>query len=141
VNETEVHWVLAELDIRSGVITLYDSLGGPEIPNEEARPWWENWMNVLAEHLPLYLYESEVLERKNIDRSTYCITFRWAQNLPTQGPTYGDCGVWLCIFLYRLTHQLSLAASDPVEVALAYREQLTSFYWKYKMIVPNPYLK
>ncbi|PWA83744.1 hypothetical protein CTI12_AA165460 [Artemisia annua] len=138
VNETVVHWVLVELDICSGVITLYDSLGGPKNPDEDGRLWWENWRNVLAEHLPLYLYESEVLEKKNIDPSSYYITFRWAQNLPIQGPTYGDCGVWLCIFLYRLTHQLSLDASDPLEVALAYREQLTSFYWKYKMIVPNP---
>ena len=122
----------------SGVITIYDSLGPPENADEDARPWWENWMNVLAEHLPLYLEESEVIERKNIDRSKYCITFRYAQNLPVQGPTYGDCGVWVCIFLYRLTQQLSLAVSDPVEVALAYREQLKTFYWKYKMIVPNP---
>ncbi|PWA77936.1 phospholipase-like protein [Artemisia annua] len=128
VNETEVHWVLAELDICSGVITLFDSLGGPRNPNEDGRPWWEKWRKVLAEHLPLYLYESEVLQRKNIDPSSYYITFRWAQNLPIQGPTYGDCGVWLCIFLYRLTHELSLDASDPVEVALAYREQLTAFY-------------
>lgn len=98
-------------------------------------------MNVVAEHLPNYLQESEVLQRKKIDRSRYVITFRWAQNLPIQGPRYGDCGVWVCIFLYRLTHDLPLTVTDPVEVALAYREQLTSFYWKYKMVVPNPFPK
>ncbi|PWA58198.1 hypothetical protein CTI12_AA401190 [Artemisia annua] len=98
VNKTEVHWVLAELDICSGVITLYDSLGGPKNPDQDGWPWWENWRNVLAEHLPLYLYESEVNTSIIVD------------------------------------------ASDPLEVALAYREQLTSFYWKYKMIVPDPNL-
>ena len=67
MNETEVHWCLAEFDISSGVITIYDSTGPPENADEDARPWWENWMNVVAEHLPLYLEESEVIERKNID--------------------------------------------------------------------------
>ncbi|GKC27982.1 phospholipase-like protein [Tanacetum coccineum] len=32
VNESDSHWVLGELDITSGVITFYDSLGVPPVP-------------------------------------------------------------------------------------------------------------
>ncbi|GJT78233.1 hypothetical protein Tco_1044958 [Tanacetum coccineum] len=42
------------------------------------------------------------------------------------GGIFGDYGVWVCIFLYRLGHGLSLDVEDPVDVALAYHEKMTN---------------
>ncbi|GJY93322.1 phospholipase-like protein [Tanacetum coccineum] len=79
VNESDSHWVLGELDITSGVITFYDSLGGPP-------------------------------------------------GVPLQGGLYGDCGLWVCIFLYRLSHNIPLEVDDSSNVALAWRERIIDFY-------------
>lgn len=95
VNEPDIHWALAVLDIRSGVVTIYDSLGGPD---EEGRPWWDTWRQNFSRDISVYLEDSQVMANKNIDPRTYSITFRYAKYVPLQGGYYGDCGIWLCIF-------------------------------------------
>nr|GEU91540.1 phospholipase-like protein [Tanacetum cinerariifolium] len=37
-----------------------------------------------------------------------------ADHVPKQGGVFGDCGVFLCMFLYRLAHDVPLAVDDPV---------------------------
>ncbi|GJX28796.1 ulp1 protease family, C-terminal catalytic domain-containing protein [Tanacetum coccineum] len=80
INEKDSHWVLGELHISSGLITIYNSLGCP--PNG----------------------------------------IKPAYGIPIQGGLYGDCGLWVCIFLYRLSHNIPLEVDDPINIALAYRE-------------------
>ncbi|GJT51345.1 phospholipase-like protein [Tanacetum coccineum] len=75
-----------------------------------------------------------VLDKKAIDKSTYQITFSIAENVPKQGGVFGDCGVWVCIFLYRLAHGISLDVEDPVQAALVYRERMTQFYYNHKVV-------
>lgn len=132
INEPGVHWALGVLEIRTGVVNVYDTLGGPD---EEGKPWWEAWFANFKSVIPPYLEKEGVMAKKNIDPSTYSITFRYPDGVPLQGGYYGDCGIWLCIFLYRLTHNLPIMVDDPVHFALAYREHLTNFYWKYKTAV------
>ena len=79
------------------------------------------------------LKETEVMSRKKIDQENYKISFKYAENVPRQGGIYGDCGIWVMINLYRLTHNLSLEVENPSLVGLAYRERLSDFFWKYKM--------
>lgn len=134
MNESTVHWCLGELHIRSSVVTIYDILEGPA---EDGCKWWADWKATFISQIPAYLQDSEVMKKKNIDPATYSITFRNAENIPLQGPFYRDCGIWVCIFLYRLSHNLSFEVSDPVDVALAYREQMTTFLWKYKKVIPT----
>ncbi|GJX18192.1 ulp1 protease family, C-terminal catalytic domain-containing protein [Tanacetum coccineum] len=107
INGEDNHWVLAELHIRSGVITLYDSLP-PQNTLVESREWWLDTRKCYAEKFPKLLIESEVMAKKNIDPSTYSIT-------------------------YRLLNNLSLEVSNPTQAGLAYRERLTDFFWKYKI--------
>ncbi|GJS10946.1 phospholipase-like protein, partial [Tanacetum coccineum] len=78
----------------------------------------------LKERLPVILEGAKVFDKKGIHPSDYTISFKLADNVPKQGGIYGDCGVWVCIFLYRLAHGLSLDVEDPVDVALAYREKM-----------------
>ncbi|GJZ50756.1 phospholipase-like protein [Tanacetum coccineum] len=66
------------------------------------------------------LRRSKVFDKKRIDPTDYCIRFKLADSVPKQGGIFGDCGVWVCIFLYRLVHGLSLDVEDPFDVALAY---------------------
>ncbi|GKG02869.1 ulp1 protease family, C-terminal catalytic domain-containing protein, partial [Tanacetum coccineum] len=87
INEKDSHWVLRELHISSGLITIYDSLGCP--PN--------------GIETPLFLDNAEVFEKKNIVKDDYSISFQYADSVPIQGGLYGDYGLWVCIFLYRLS--------------------------------------
>ena len=73
-----------------------------------------------------------LFENKGIDASQYKISFRLADKVPKQAGIFGDCGVWVCIFLYRLSHGKVLHVDDPVDVALAYREQMVRFYYSHR---------
>ena len=141
INETDVHWCLGELEIKTGVVTLYDSLVSIDEHSSrehfETRSWWIEFRTRFARQLPKYLVESEVMQMKNIDSKNYHVSFKYARGVPRQGGRYGDCGVWVCIFLYRLSHNLSLKVKDSVQAALAYREHLADFYWNYKIPVPK----
>ncbi|GJW16964.1 ulp1 protease family, C-terminal catalytic domain-containing protein [Tanacetum coccineum] len=134
VNEKDFHWCLAELHIRSGVITFYDSLGGPSNGIED-RLFWLELRQIFEFHIPTYMDYADVFVKKNIDKTNYSISFQYAQGVPIQGGLYGDCGLWVCIFLYRLSHNLPLEVDDSIEFALAYRERLIEFFWKHKMLV------
>ncbi|GJY13879.1 hypothetical protein Tco_0383188 [Tanacetum coccineum] len=78
--------------------------------------------------LPVVLERANIFQKNETDPSKYTITFRLADNVPKQGGVFGDCGVWVCILLYRLAHGLSLDVDDPVDVALAYREKMVRFF-------------
>ncbi|GJT63485.1 phospholipase-like protein [Tanacetum coccineum] len=74
VNESDSHWVLGELDITSGVITFYDSLGGP-LGGVETCHFWLEVRQILEFQFPLYLDSAEVFEKKKIDKASYSISF------------------------------------------------------------------
>ncbi|GJZ87690.1 ADP-ribosylation factor 1 [Tanacetum coccineum] len=80
----------------------------------------------LKERLPGILGATKVFEKKGIDPTDYSIRFKLADPVPKQGGIFGDCGVWVCIFLYRLAHDISLDVEDPIDVALAYREKINA---------------
>lgn len=83
--------------------------------------------------LPVVLEQCKIFEMKGIDPTTYAITFKNAKNVPSQGGLFGDCGVWACIVLYRLAHGKSLHVDDPVQAALAYREQMSRFFYEHRV--------
>lgn len=103
-------------------------------PDAEGKKWWDTWLEHFAAVIPPYLEETDVMAKKNIDQKSYSITFRY-EEVPLQSGYYGDCGIWVMIFLYRLTHNLPLMVDDPAAFALAYREQLIAFFWKYKKVI------
>ncbi|GJW85592.1 hypothetical protein Tco_0158737 [Tanacetum coccineum] len=80
----------------------------------------------IPERLSVILEGAKVFAKKGIHPSDYSINFKLADNVPKQGGIFGDCGVWVCVFLYRLAHGLSLDVEDPVNVALAYPEKMTN---------------
>ena len=102
INEPELHWSLAVFHIRTGQITFYDS--GPVYENE-MRPYYLSVRKCLETRLPELLEKVGVFHQKEIDPETYKITFSNALNVPKQGGVFDDCGVWLCIFLFRLAFQ------------------------------------
>ena len=83
--------------------------------------------------LPIVLEQAKVFERKCIDPAKYGITFKDARNIPSQEGLFGDCGIWVCIFLYRLSNGKRLAVDDPVQAALAYREHMAKLFFKHRV--------
>ncbi|PWA83029.1 phospholipase-like protein [Artemisia annua] len=110
INEPRKHWALGELHIRTGVVTIYDSFRR----HSYKHTWWNKTMpEVFGYRLPKYLKEHGVLSAKGIETDGYAITWKYADNVPQQCTDYGDCGIWVCINLYRLCHNMSLNAEDP----------------------------
>ncbi|GJS45360.1 phospholipase-like protein [Tanacetum coccineum] len=129
VNEPKKHWCLAELHISTGFITFYDSLGWV---CGNKRPWWRTMKRTLRQQLTLYLNEHGVLQSKGIAVETYEIKYMFPK-VVRQADVYENCGVWVCIFLYRLSRNLALTVDDPLQTALAYRERMLQYFWSYKI--------
>nr|GEY55468.1 phospholipase-like protein [Tanacetum cinerariifolium]GEZ32647.1 phospholipase-like protein [Tanacetum cinerariifolium] len=97
---------------------------------------WSTMRQFLEEKIHVVLKETGVFEKKNIDPAKYKISFRHADDVPKQGRVFGDCGVFLCMFLYRLAYGIPLAVDDPIQATVAYREKMIRFYFKDKMFCP-----
>ncbi|PWA41755.1 ulp1 protease family, C-terminal catalytic domain-containing protein [Artemisia annua] len=129
VNEPDKHWILVELHIATGVVTFYDLLG---LVKSNRRSWWRAMKKDLPLRLISYLNQCGVLKSKSISIDTYDISYDFARVL-VQGGLFGDCGVWVCICLYRLCRNEPLEVKDPVQAALAYRERMLDYYWETKV--------
>ncbi|GKB02814.1 phospholipase-like protein [Tanacetum coccineum] len=57
-----------------------------------------------------------------------------------QADESGDCGVWVCIFLYRLSRKQPLTFKDPIQTVLAYRETMLQYFWNHKFAAPKAVL-
>ncbi|PWA80523.1 hypothetical protein CTI12_AA196960 [Artemisia annua] len=117
LNVPKDHFLLAELQIRNGVVTFYDSLGTPE--PEETREDFKKMRATLEVMLPNYLEDCGVFKAKCIRVEDYKITFQVAKNVPRQAD--------------KLSHNLDLDLGDPLEVAMAYREHMVEYFWKHKV--------
>ncbi|GKB89759.1 ulp1 protease family, C-terminal catalytic domain-containing protein [Tanacetum coccineum] len=125
INEPKTHYCLAVLHIMSGVITLYNSLGVPPI---EKRDWWKEMRLAFQSVIPTYLDKCGVLKAKGLSLETYKVKFEVPANVPIQGKHTGDCGVWVCYFLYRLCQNFSINIDhEPTQVGLAYREHMLDY--------------
>ncbi|GJT10221.1 ribonuclease H-like domain, reverse transcriptase, RNA-dependent DNA polymerase [Tanacetum coccineum] len=118
-------------------------LGGWFGARNRGRGWFEVWRegvemrSCLETKLPVLLHRTGVFASKGIDPNSYSIKFSQEQNVPQQGGLFGDCGVFVCLFLYRLAHGIPLAVEDPIQMALAYREKMVKFYFEHKIICPS----
>ncbi|GJW57148.1 ulp1 protease family, C-terminal catalytic domain-containing protein [Tanacetum coccineum] len=74
INKKDPHWVLEELHISSGLITIYDSLGCPHNVIETCL-FWLDLREKLQFQIPLFLDNVEVFEKKNIVKDDYSISF------------------------------------------------------------------
>nr|GEV59713.1 hypothetical protein [Tanacetum cinerariifolium] len=130
INEPNEHYCIDILHIRTGVITLYDSLFSEAV---ETIKWWIKMRIAFKTYIPTYLQEWGILDAKGIPIESYNIKFVVGKDVPIKGHAYGDCRVWVCIFLYRLIHKMAVSAKDPHIVGLAYREHMFDYFWKYKI--------
>ncbi|GJR85107.1 phospholipase-like protein [Tanacetum coccineum] len=133
INEPKRHWYLVQFHIQSGNVTFYDSQKTNDV---EYHPWYVKMRSCLKSKLPVLLHRTGVLS-KGIDPTSYSIKFSQAQNVPKQGGVFGDCGVFVCLFLYRLAYGILLDVEDPIQTALAYREKMTKFFFEHKIICPS----
>ncbi|GJY62064.1 phospholipase-like protein [Tanacetum coccineum] len=130
VNEPKTHWCLAELEIRTGVVTFYDSLGWA---SGSRRCWWRRIKKLFPEKLTVYLVMHGIYETNGISVDDYKITYKYA-DAPFQASLFGDCGIWVYIFIYRLCCNLPLTVDDPLETVLAYRERMLEYFWTHKIL-------
>ncbi|GJU76953.1 phospholipase-like protein [Tanacetum coccineum] len=89
VNEPKTHWCLADLEIHTGVVTFYDSLGWA---GGSRRRWWRRMKKLLLEKLTVYLVMHGILESKGISADDYKITYKYA-DAPFQASLFGDYGI------------------------------------------------
>ncbi|GJR27954.1 phospholipase-like protein [Tanacetum coccineum] len=129
VVDREFWLVLACLDnIKQG--WLKDYVYFPVCRNR--RPWWRTMKRTLPQQLTLYLHEHGVLQSKGIVVETYENKYMFPK-VVRQADDYGDCGVWVCIFLYRLSRNLPLTVDDPLQTELSYHERILQYFWRYKI--------
>ena len=83
--------------IQTGEVVFYDSGETYEV---EYREWYFKMRRCLREKLPFILKETGVFEKKGINHTSYHINFCHVTHIPKQGGVFGDCGIFLCIFLY-----------------------------------------
>ncbi|GKA27862.1 phospholipase-like protein [Tanacetum coccineum] len=131
VNEPKTHWCLVELEIRTGAVTFFDFLGWV---GGSRRRWWRRMKKLLPEKLSVYLVMHGIFQSKGISADDYKITYKYV-DAPFQASLFGDCGIWVCIFIYRLCRNLPLIVDDPLETALAYRERMLEYFWSHKILV------
>ncbi|GJT71795.1 retrovirus-related pol polyprotein from transposon TNT 1-94 [Tanacetum coccineum] len=89
LNEPNTHWALAELHLRIGLITMYDSMASRKrnkaAPIVENRNWWLNMRESMSQQLPLFLDKIGVLKRKGLVVGDYKITYKFEKKVPHQG--------------------------------------------------------
>ncbi|GJW28061.1 phospholipase-like, aminotransferase-like mobile domain protein [Tanacetum coccineum] len=134
INEPNRHWSLALFHMKSRNVTFHDS---QETFDVEIRPWYVKIRRCLESKLLVVLQETGVFVSKGIDPTHYSIKFRHAQNIPKQGGVFGDYGVFVCLFLYRLAHGILLDVEDPIQTALAYQEKMINFFFNHNIIFPS----
>ncbi|GJU20857.1 phospholipase-like protein [Tanacetum coccineum] len=83
--------------IQSRNVTFYDS---QKTYDPEFHPWYVKMRSCLESKLPVMLQQTGVFASKGIDPTSYIIKFTNAQNVLKQGGVFGDCGVFVCLFLY-----------------------------------------
>ncbi|GJW51815.1 putative ribonuclease H-like domain-containing protein [Tanacetum coccineum] len=93
----------------------------------------------LPQQLTSYLNEHGVLASKGISVEQYEIKYVFP-NVVSQADDSGDCGVWVCIFLYRLSRKQPLAFKDPIQTVLAYHETMLQYFWNHKFAAPKSVL-
>ncbi|GJX09278.1 phospholipase-like protein, partial [Tanacetum coccineum] len=83
---------------------------------DDNRKGWllDEMRDYLEEKIHVVLKETSVFEKKNIDPARYKISFKVAIGVPKQSGVFGDCGVFLCMLLYRLANGIPLALDDPL---------------------------
>ncbi|GJZ73814.1 hypothetical protein Tco_0637960 [Tanacetum coccineum] len=86
----------------------------------------DDWV-MASPYLSDMLLRVKVFEKKKINKASYAISFQYAEGVPLQGGLYGDCGLWVCIFLYRLSHNIPLEVDDSSTVSLAWCEHIIDF--------------
>ncbi|PWA93253.1 phospholipase-like, Aminotransferase-like mobile domain protein [Artemisia annua] len=133
INEPETHWSLVVFHIRTGNVTFYDTQGYPQ---PETRLFYLRMRETLETRLLEVLKAEDVFDQLGIDPVSYRIKFMNAEDVPRQGGLFDDCGVWVCILLFRLGNDRPLEFDNPIQTALAYRERLIKFYYKHKIHVP-----
>ncbi|GJS66084.1 phospholipase-like protein [Tanacetum coccineum] len=134
INEPKRHWSLAQFHIQSGNVTFYDS---QNIKGVEYRLWYLKMRSCLETKMHVLLHRTGVFSSKGINPNSYSIKFSQEHNVPQQGGLFGDYGVFVCLFLYRLAHGIPLAVKDPIQMALAYQEKKVKFYFEHKIICPS----
>nr|GEW11472.1 phospholipase-like protein [Tanacetum cinerariifolium] len=87
INEPERHWCLGELQISTGVVTFYDTLGWVK---GNMRPWWRNMKKNLPKQLTSYLNGHGVLASKGMSVEQYEIKYT-IPNVVRKADDFGDC--------------------------------------------------
>ncbi|XP_071691474.1 uncharacterized protein [Rutidosis leptorrhynchoides] len=132
---SDKHWVLLVFDIELGIFTYYDSLILVDDPGRgRFGTLWTGLEAKIRTSLPDFLEVSGVFDRLGLNKGSYTISFRSHPQKETaqQRSMFGDCGVFVCMFMYRLAFNMPVNTSlDTVEVALWYRESLLSLFYEF----------
>nr|GEV73686.1 hypothetical protein [Tanacetum cinerariifolium] len=93
INIKNAYWFLVEFQIRTGVVTFYDTLSGLESWQKKNLDWWLSLRVMMIEQRPQGMLKHGIFKKKDIDPERYNITFEFSNHASKQAGLYDDCGV------------------------------------------------
>ena len=127
----EKHWFLAELDLRTWKVNIYDSATSINYFEQYKSDgsFTKFGQSILKELEEIYYWDSFDLSAKK----THTPEFVKAKNAPQQekDTIRGDCGVFLCMFMEMLASNVPLKLNQSNrESAIMYRSRMANIIWE-----------
>lgn len=122
INVLHTHWALGELDLKSWVLTIYDSCGDM-FKNQVLEQ-----VSYIKSRLHLYLKEINYYKRFHLKSHKPKIKVVYpSYEVPLQTGTLGDCGPWWCTFVeQRISGSNVFCSGSTSEYAMQFRRRMTS---------------
>ena len=128
INVPNAHWFLAQIDLVSWKVTIYDSAKYCDYfrtfkEEETFHKFGQKLLRLLDtifywDHLPSTPRRTDVME------------FVEAVDVPQQTGGLGDCGVFVCMFLEMLASGLPVKLQQPaLEAAVGFRSRMCQIFW------------
>ncbi|KAJ9553398.1 hypothetical protein OSB04_017443 [Centaurea solstitialis] len=125
INIVHTHWVLAELNLKSRDLTIYDSGGVMFITQVQ------NQVRPLVDRIHEYLEVIDYFAALNKKPFKPKIKVKYPKyKVPEQKGMQGDCGPWWCIFVEQRIQGLNVSCSGPTDAyAMAFRHRMASILY------------
>ncbi|XP_076918346.1 uncharacterized protein LOC143578746 [Bidens hawaiensis] len=125
VNIPYQHWLVACVDMSSWTMTLYNSL--PSFCELET----QELLAFLDSNFPIWVAAAKYDMGPKFRQPPFNRIY--PENVPVQSGDLGDCGVWTCIFLDRLTKGQDIFVNDKkTSVAMEFRWDFAKILYENK---------
>ena len=131
MNVVKAHWFLAEFNLGTWKVTIYDSATtlGYFKKYQEDDTFTRFGRCILKELAKFFYWDTVALSQ----RKTHIPEFVEAEDVPQQelGISRGDCGVFVCMFMEMLVSNVALRIHhSSTQSAILYRNKMANYIWE-----------